>query len=67
MLFEKLNWKTLLLGAHASLRAGREAFKKTRREFNLILGKGLYAAKRDVARTEACAPSNNDSSFQLPI
>ncbi len=36
------------------------AFKSVRVKFNLILGKGFYAAKRDVARKDACAPSDEN-------
>ena len=46
-----------MLGAHASLRAGREGFKKPRWKCDFIQCNRLYAAKRNVARKDACAPS----------
>ena len=36
-----------------------KAFKKPRWEFKLIQCGGLYAAKRDVAHKDACAPSKD--------
>ncbi len=46
-------------GAHASLRAERHAFIKPRCQFKFLFNKRFYAAKRDVARRDACAPGDD--------
>ncbi len=53
-----------LPGAHASVRAERSAFKKPRRKFKLNMDNLWYAAKRDLARRDACAPGDESLLFR---
>jgi hypothetical protein len=51
------------LGAHTSLRAEREARKQIRTSINFRVMRHFYAAFSDVARRDACAPSEEIICF----